>query len=470
MNMKSTAASLVVVFFTALLVPRMSMPAADATYEIAKAGFVYGLPIVMNYSVMYASAVDSNSGQFKASFNQIKHEAHVYTYRDTTVVTPNSDTPYSTAWLDLRAEPIVLSVPAVKDRYYSVQLTDGNLFNFGYIGSRATGTDAGDYLVVGPDWDGDTPAGIKGVFRSTTQFPVALYRTQLLRPEDMANVQRVQAGYSVRPLSAFLDQPAPSRAPAIDFPKIDKDLASQRFFEYLDFALQFAPPGPEETQIRSQLARIGIGQGKTTILADLTNAQRADVARAMTDAMTEIDHAAANIGKSINGWRIGSAFGDRAFYQGDWMLRAAAAKAGIYGNDAVEAVYPMTKSLADGTPLDGSRSTYTLTFAAERLPPVNAFWSVTMYDGKTQFLIENPIDRYVINSSMLQSLEKNSDGSLTLYIQRDSPGRDRESNWLPAPNGPAYVVMRLYWPKTKPLSVLPAGEGTWKPPALIARK
>jgi len=130
----------------------------------------------------------------------------------------------------------------------------------------------------------------------------------------------------------------------------------------------------------------------------------------------------------------------------------------------------MTKSLADGTPLDGSRSTYTLTFAAERLPPVNAFWSVTMYDGKTQFLIENPIDRYVINSSMLQSLEKNSDGSLTLYIQRDSPGRDRESNWLPAPNGPAYVVMRLYSPKTEPPSVLPAGEGTWKPPALIARK
>ena len=470
MNMKSTAASLLVVFCTALLVPRISMPASDGTYEIAKAGFVYGLPIVMNYSAMYASAVDSNSGQFKARFNQIKHEARVYTHRDTAVITPNSDTPYSTAWLDVRAEPIVLSVPAVKDRYYSVQLTDGNLFNFGYIGSRATGTDAGDYMVVGPDWNGDTPPGIKGVFRSTTQFPVALYRTQLLDAGDMGNVKRVQAGYQLRPLSTFLDEPAPAPAASIAFPKVDNELASQKFFEYLDFALQFAPPGPEETRIRSQLARIGIGQGKTTILGDLTPEQQADVARAMTDAVAEIDQAAANIGKTINGWRIGSAFGDRAFYQGDWMLRAAAAKAGIYGNDAVDAVYATTKTLADGRPLDGSASAYTLRFAAGQLPPVNAFWSVTMYDANTQLLIENPIDRYVISSSMLPSLNKNSDGSLTLYIQRDSPGRDRESNWLPAPNGPGYLVMRLYWPKSEPPSILPAGEGSWKPPAVIAPK
>ena len=470
MNIKATAASLLVVFCTALLVPRISMPAGNGTYEIAKQGFVYGLPIVMNYGAMYASAVDRKSGQFKAPFNEIKNEARVYTYRDTSVATPNSDTPYSTAWLDVRAEPIVLSVPAVKDRYYSVQLIDGNTFNFGYIGSRATGTDAGDYLVVGPDWNADTPPGIKGVFRSTTQFPVALYRTQLLHAGEIENVKRVQAGFRVRPLSAFLKRPAPLPSPAINFPKIDNDLATLKFFEYLDFALQFAPPGPEETRIRSQLARIGIGQGKTTILADLTADQRADIARAMKDAATEIDHAAANIGKNINGWRVGSAFGNRAFYQGDWMLRAAAAKAGIYGNDAVEAVYPMTKSLADGRPIDGSRSTYTLTFAPGKLPPVNAFWSVTIYDGNTQLLVNNPIDRYVINSAMLPNLKKNPNGSLTLYIRRDSPGKDRESNWLPAPNGPAYLVMRLYWPKTESPSILPAGEGTWKPPAVVATR
>src|SRR5258705_7991394 len=142
--------------------------------DTAEAGFIFGLPIVMNYGVMYEYAIDRNSGQFKAPFNQINNEARVFTYKDTAVVTPNSDTPYSIAWLDLRAEPIVLSVHAVKKaRYHTVMLCDGNTFNYGYIGSRATGTEPGDYMVVGPDWKGETPAGIKKVFRSSTQFSAA---------------------------------------------------------------------------------------------------------------------------------------------------------------------------------------------------------------------------------------------------------------------------------------------------------
>ena len=159
--------------------------------------------------------------------------------------------------------------------------------------------------------------------------------------------------------------------------------------------------------------------------------------------------------KDINGWKVGSLFGDRAFFNGNWLMRAAAAKGGIYGNDAVEAMYPMTKTLANGEVLDGSKHNYTLTFRRGQFPPVNAFWSVTMYDGKTQLLIENPINRYLINSPMLPDMKKNADGSLTLYIQKDSPGKDKESNWLPAPNGPIYLVMRLYWPKTEPPSILP---------------
>ena len=180
-------------------------PGIAETKAIAEEGFIYGLPIVMNYAVMYAYSVDPNSGQFKAPFNQIKNEARVYTYEDTAIITPNSDTPYSSVWLDLRAEPIVLSVPAVeKSRYYSVMLCDGNTFNYGYIGSRATGSDAGDYMVVGPDWKGETPAGIKKVFRSSTQFSLAAYRTQLFNAADMPNVVKVQAGYKVQPLSAYL--------------------------------------------------------------------------------------------------------------------------------------------------------------------------------------------------------------------------------------------------------------------------
>ena len=169
-----------------------SRPGFLKAKDIAEAGFIYGLPIVTNYAVMYEYAVDRNSGQFKAPFNQIKNEARVFTYKDTAIVTPNSDTPYSLLFMDLRAEPIILSVPAVDaKRYYSVMLCDGNTYNYGYIGSRATGSEAGDYMVVGPDWKGATPPGIKKVFRSTTQFSLAAYRTQLFDPSDMPNVVKI---------------------------------------------------------------------------------------------------------------------------------------------------------------------------------------------------------------------------------------------------------------------------------------
>jgi hypothetical protein len=444
-----------------------SKPSAAEIRAIAEEGFTYGLPIIMNYAVMYEYCLDRSSSQYKAPFNELYNEHRVFTYKDTTVVTPNSDTPYSFVFMDLRTEPMVLSVPAVeKSRYYSVMLCDGNCFNYGYIGSRATGSDPGDYLVVGPDWKGKTPGGIKKVFRSSTQFSAVAYRTQLFNAEDMPNVEKVQAGYKVQSLSAYLHQPAPLPAPKIDFPKINKDLVKENFFEYLDFCLQFAPPGPEEKAVRARLARIGIGPGTTFSFHDLSLEHKLEIGLGMKDGEKKVEDKVANFGKNINGWRVGSPFGDRKFYQGDWLLRAAAAKAGIYGNDAVEAMYPMTKALPNGEVLDASKHKYTLTFPAGQTPPVNAFWSVTMYDGKTQLLIDNPINRYLINSPMLPNMKKNADGSLTIYIQRESPGKDKESNWLPAPDGPVYLVMRLYWPKTRSPSILPAGAGTWSPPGV----
>ena len=182
----------------------------------------------------------------------------------------------------------------------------------------------------------------------------------------------------------------------------------------------------------------------------------------------KVDKQLASGVKNIDGWGVGAFFGDRDFFKGNWLVRAAAAKGGLYGNDAVEAVYPFTRTDAKGEIVDTGKRNYTMTFPAGQLPPVNAFWSVTMYDGKSELLIENPINRYLINSPMLSSMKKNADGSLTLYIQNKSPGKDKESNWLPAPNGPVWMVMRLYWPKEKPPSILPAGEGTWKPPGIVA--
>jgi hypothetical protein len=446
-------------------------PGIAETKAIMEEAYIYGFPMVAAYKAMYEFNVDKSSSQYKAPFNQIWNDAQTFTPKDTAIPTPNSDTPYSMVQADLRAEPIVLCVPKVeKDRYYSVMLADLYTFNYGYIGSRATGSDVGCYLVAGPRWTGEKPPGIAKVFRSETDFSLIIYRTQLFNPADIDNVKKIQAGYTVQTLSAFLKLPAPPPAPAIDFPKVVGDAAFKTDFPaFLDVLLQFAPPVGQaavEAPLRAKLASIGIGPGRKFDFKDLSVEHKAAVGLGIKEGFEKIDKAADGIGKKINGWQVGAAQGDREFFKGNWLLRAAGAKAGIYGNDAVEAMYPLTRNDAEGQLLDGSKHRYELTFAKGELPPVNAFWSITMYDGKTQLLVENPINRYLINSPMLPGLKKNADGSLTLFIQKDSPGKAKASNWLPAPDGPIYMVMRLYWPKETPPSILPPGEGTWNPPGL----
>ena len=253
----------------------ISGPGIVETKKIAEDGFLYGLPIVMNYAVMNEFVLDKNSGQYKAPFNTVFNETRVFTYKDTAVVTPNADTPYSMIWLDLRAEPMVISVPAVpKERYYSLQLIDGNTYNYGYIGSRTTGPDAGSYLVVGPGWKGEKPAGIEKVFQSSTPFSLTVIRTQLFNPDDMQNVIKVQAGYKVQPLSAFLNQPAPPAAAKIDFVPATTKGIKENFFTYLDAALEFVPVTPENKEIRDRLASVGIGPGKTIDLKALSPEHR----------------------------------------------------------------------------------------------------------------------------------------------------------------------------------------------------
>ncbi len=444
-------------------------PSIAETKAIAEEAYIYGFPMIAAYKAMYEFNVDKASSQFKVGFNEIWNDSKPFTPKDTAIVTPNSDTPYSMLQVDLRAEPIVFCVPPVdKKRYYSVQLADLYSFNYGYVGSRATGSDAGCYMIAGPNWKGEKPEGIAKVFRSETQFSLAIFRTQLFDAADIENVKKIQAGYKVIPLSTFLRQPAPPAAPAIDFPKFaGDDPFKTDFAATLDFLLQFAPEVPEEEALRARFASIGIGPGKKFDFKDLSLEHKAAVGLAVKEGYSKIEKRRDEIGKNINGWLVGAAFGDRAFYKGDYLLRAAAALAGIYGNTAEEAMYPLAKTDKAGTALDGSKHRYTLTFAKDELPPVNAFWSVTMYDGKTQLLIDNPINRYLINSAMAGKMKKNADGSLTLLIQKDSPGKAKEANWLPAPDGPIYLVMRLYWPKDTPPSILPPGSGTWNPPAVV---
>jgi len=438
--------------------PALEQAATAGLRAAAEEALIYGFPMVMNYVAMYEFAIDTNSSQYKAPFNKLYNATHLSTPDDTAVVTPNSDTPYSILWMDLRAEPIVLCMPEVdKGRYYSVQLIDLYTFNYGYIGSRATGNGAACHMVAGPDWKGQAPKDIKRTFRSETRFSLAIYRTQVFGPTDMDQVTKVQAGYQVMTLSQFLKQPAPPPAPEIAFPKIDKALAKDNPFTYLNFVLQFCPPVPQEAALRARFAAIGVEPGKPFDPSSLS-AQQAALAEGMRGGMAKIEKAAETSGEDANGWRMGLNGGDRAFYHGDWLRRAAIAMAGLYANNPIEALYPAARSDGTGAKLDGAANRYTITFAAGQLPPVNAFWSVTMYDAATQLLVANPINRYVINSAMESDLKKNRDGSMTLYVQQDSPGPDKESNWLPAPGGAFYLVMRLYRPK---LSVL---IGYWKPP------
>ena len=430
-------------------------------YETAKQAYIYAFPMIAAYKAMYEFNIDKNSSQYKGPFNTVLSDARVFTPKDTAIVTPNSDTPYSMLQVDLRAEPIVFCVPAVdKYRYYSVQLTDMYSFNYGYVGSRATGNAAGCYMIAGPGWKGDKPDGIAKIFNSETQFGLVIFRTQLFNAADIDNVRKIQAQYTAQPLSAYLKQPAPPALPLPNFPAFDDDAFKLKAFSYLNFLLQFAPPVPAETELRAKFARIGVGPGLAYELPKIGEAKVA-TELGIKEGYEAIEKQRSEIGKEVNGWRVGAAFGDRAFFNGNYTLRAAAALAGIYGNDAVEAMYPLATADSTGAKLDGSKSSYTLTFPAGDYPPVNAFWSVTMYDGKTQLLIENPINRYLINSPMLPEMKKNADGSLTIYIQNKSPGKDKEANWLPAPDGPIYMVMRLYWPKDQALN------GTWKPAPIV---
>lgn len=434
--------------------------------------YIYAFPMIANYKAMYEFFIDKSSSQYKGPFNTIISDSHVFTPKDTAVVTPNADTPYSMLQADLRAEPIVFCVPDIeKSRYYSVQLIDMYTFNYGYVGSRSTGNVGGCYLVSGPGWRGITPPGVLKAFQSETQFSLLIFHTQLFGPNDIANVKKVQEGYTVTTLSQYTHHPPPPPPPAVNFPKYTEDDFKTDFPKLLNFLLQFCPEVPEETAIRLQFATIGIAPGKPFDFSKLSDGQKAELAAAVKDGYAQIQNQRNDIGKNINGWRVGAPFGNRDFYNGDNLRRAAAAMAGIYGNDAEEAMYPMAKTDGIGAPLDGSKHQYTLTFAPNLYPPVNAFWSVTMYDGKTQLLIENPINRYLINSPMLPSLKKNADGSLTFYLQKDDPGPDKRANWLPAPNGPIMLVMRLYWPrKNPPPSILPPTKGTWDPPGIIVAK
>lgn len=421
-------------------------PEAARVQALAEEAYVYGLPLVMTYGVMYAFSIDRESSQFKAPINQLRCLSNPATPADKAIPFLNIDTLYCNAWLDLRAEPIVISLPKVeKSRYHSVMLTDLSSVNHGVIGTWTTGNGGGDYLVVGPDWLGNAPTGIKQVYRATTQFTMALFRTQLKNTQDLDAVKAVQAGYRVRTLSSYLGKEAPPAVPEISFPKIDRELAKANFFAYLDFVLRFVPVRPEDKELRVRLSSIGLGSGRFDDFKLIARRYRNELMLGVKTGELKINALVASAGPRVDGWNWNySLDSDRAHYSGDYAKRAAMSRAAPYGLNADEARYPMTNMLPNGELLDGSKHNYTLSFKAGELPPVDLFWSLTMYDATTRSFTENSLQRYNVNTAMLPDMTKNADGSLTLYLQKDSPGADKEANWLPAPNGPIYLILRLY--------------------------
>ncbi|MDX1370761.1 DUF1254 domain-containing protein [Pseudomonas sp.] len=428
---------------------------------IAKEAYIYANPLVDNYRVLHDYFVDPENPDFKAPWNQIKPIPRVYTHEDRAVQTPNSDTPYAFLGLDLRTEPMVLTVPEIEeDRYFSIQLTDLYTHNFDYIGSRTTGNAGGNFMIAGPDWRGEAPDGIDRLFRSETELMLAIYRTQLFGPDDLEAVKAIQAGYKVQPLSAFLGQPAPEAAPAIDFiePLTREEITqSPRVFQQLNYVLQFCPTHPSEKELMARFARLGIGAGKIFDWDAFSPDVQEAIGQGIADAWADF----AALRERIDAGEVGSAdaFGTREHLQNNYLFRMAGAVLGIWGTSAEENIFPSYAVDAEGQPLDGAHN-YTLRFEPGQLPPARAFWSLTMYELPESLLVANPLDRYLLNSPMLDDFVRDDDGGITFYLQQESPGKELEPNWLPTPAGPFYAVMRIYWPKPEAL------DGTWKLPLL----
>lgn len=452
--------------------PKQEVLTPQEAREIAKNAYVYGFPMVVNYKTLYAYTLNKRSKEFKGDFNQMGCDARVYTPADKAVVTPNSDTPYCMFWCDIRQEPVVLSIPDIEaDRYYSFQLIDLLTHNFAYIGTLTTGNAAGNYLIAPSNWKGSKPEGVTDIIYCETDLFFTVVRTQLMDADDLPNVKAIQDKYRVQLLSAYLGNEAVARSGVDNFPDWQEgEQFTEAAFKYMDVLLNLTQPIESEKPLRDAFAKLNIGTPVPFDINDFELPIQEAIREGVKDGFAEMEaFIKQNAADPLGSAKI---FGTRKFlsksassnYQLEdfYLPRAIAAHLGLYGNSGFEAIYPTYLVDSERQPLNASKNNYILTFKAGELPPVKSFWSLTMYDGQTQLLIENPINRYLLNSSMTDDFVYNPDGSLTLYIQNDSPGEKLESNWLPAPDGPFYCVLRLYGPEEVALS------GEWvNPPMLL---
>jgi len=377
------------------------------------------------------------------------------------VVRPNFDTLYSIAWLDLTKEPMVVSAPDTQGRYYLLPMLDMWSDVFASPGWRTTGTQAGAFLIAPPEWSGAVPAGMNRI-AAPTPYVWIIGRTKTDGPQDYDAVHKIQAGYKVTPLSAW-GKAAPTPASVID-PSIDMKtppkeqvdrMPADRFFSYAAELLKVNPPHITDQPIVAQMKKIGIEAGKNFDFTSLNVAVRQGVAAAPEAARQLMAWKVPTLARIANGWSMNT--DTMGVYGNYYLKRAIVAQLGLGANVPEDAIYPLNLADDSGKPLDGS-SKYTLHFDKNDLPPVSAFWSVTLYDSEG-FQVPNGLDRFAVSSWM--PFKYNADGSLDLYFQNETPGPDRESNWLPAPKGAFNLTLRLYAPKAEALT------GKWNPPAVV---
>lgn len=429
----------------------------DEAAKIGVEAVVYGLPLVIaELTRRVQTNVAAPEPNAHAPMNQFGNMAKYPTAADKDIVRMNVDTLYSFAFLDVTAEPMILSVPDTHGRYYLMPLIDTWTNVFASPGKRTTGTKAGHFAITGPGWTGTLPKGVTE-YKSPTNVVMIGGRTQANGPADYPAVHAIQKQYKLTPLSAWgkpYTPPAGKVDPGVDMsPPVEQvaKMSAATYFKTLATLLKSTPPPPADAPAVAQLAKIGIVPGQDFDMGKVDPAVARGLEKSVETALAKLQAAAKESGKPVNGWNmLPMNLGD---YGTDYGLRAVIALIGFGANLAADAIYPSAFVDADGKPLDGANR-YVLHFDKGQTPPAHAFWSLTMYNAQS-FFVENPINRYDIAAWM--PLKRNKDGSLDVYIQRDSPGKAKESNWLPAPEGEFSVTMRIYWPKPEAL------DGTWKP-------
>jgi hypothetical protein len=442
--------------------PAQTLLSVQEAYEIGFEAYVYLYPLVlMDITRRVATNIDAGKMPGLGPVNAFHHFTAYPTADFKTVVRPNFDTLYSSAWLDLTKEPVIVSAPDTDGRYYMLPMIDMWSDVFAVPGKRTSGAGAGNFAVVPPEWQGQLPAGVQKI-QSTTSYVWIIGRTQTNGPKDYDAVHKVQAGYTVTPLSQWGKVAQPVKA-VIDAdvdmktPPLDQvnNLPVADYFKLAGEVMKLNPPHATDWSIIARLKRIGIEPGGSFDYGQLDPDVQEALAKAAKDGLSAMYAKIPTVARVANGWSMNTdTMGVYGIY---YLKRAIVALVGLGANQPEDAVYPLNLADADGKPLTGEGK-YTLHFSKEELPPVNAFWSVTMYDAEG-FQVANPIDRFAIGDR--DELKFNPDGSLDLYLQNENPGSDKESNWLPSPStGKLGVTMRLYAPKQEIL------DGRWNPPAI----